>query len=64
MESRTYSVVHGLAQCDDCGWSTQSYKNAQALAARHARAHGHKVRGELGIAFSYTGARLESRSAK
>lgn len=55
--SYTYSVVHGLAECQDCGWKTSSYKNAQALAAQHARRYGHQVRGELGIAFSYTGHR-------
>jgi hypothetical protein len=53
--TRTYGVVHGLAECCDCEWTTQSYKNAQALAAKHARKYGHRVNGELGIAFSYTG---------
>ena len=52
---RTYGVVHAIVKCADCGWGTDSYKNAQALAARHAKAHGHHVEGELGIAFSYTG---------
>lgn len=51
----TYSVVHGLATCRNCGWHTEAYKNAQANAARHARAHGHRVDGELGIAFTYYG---------
>ena len=50
-----YGVVHGLAECQDCGWSTQSYKNAQALAAIHARAHGHRVEGEAGYAYTYDG---------
>ena len=53
--NRTYGVVHGLATCRTCGWHTESYKNAQANAARHARAKGHLVDGELGIAFSYDG---------
>lgn len=53
--SYTYAVVHGLAECKDCGWETASYKNAQALAAQHAKKYGHRVVGELGIAFSYTG---------
>ena len=53
--TRTYGVVHGIAQCQNCGWSTASYKNAQALAAIHARRYGHRVVGELGIAFSYNG---------
>lgn len=51
--SYSYGVVHGIAQCDDCDWQTDSYKNAQAIAAKHAKKYGHKVRGELGIAFSY-----------
>ena len=53
--THTYGVVHGMVWCTDCGWSTESYKNAQALAAQHARRYGHHVKGELGIAFSYTG---------
>jgi len=50
-----YGVVHGLAACDDCGWKTESYKNAQANAARHARAHCHRVHGEIGCAYTYDG---------
>lgn len=53
--NHNYSIVHGIAECSTCGWKTQSYKNAQANAARHARVHGHKVLGELGIAFGYDG---------
>ena len=52
---RAYGVVHGLAECEDCDWKTASYKNAQAIAARHAKTHGHKVVGELGISFEYDG---------
>lgn len=55
MTSYTYGVVHAVVTCETCGWSTQSYKNAQALAKIHAAKHGHHVSGELGIAFSYTG---------
>lgn len=51
--NRKYGVVHGLAECQTCGWSTSSYKNAQANAARHARAHGHVVNGEIGVTFTY-----------
>lgn len=61
---RSYGVVHGMAACATCGWETQSYKNAQALAAIHARKYGHHVEGELGISFTYTGeAADESRKA-
>lgn len=52
---RTFGVVHGQAHCDDCTWETQSYKNAQALAAQHAKRYGHKVRGEVGAAYTYEG---------
>jgi len=50
-----YGVVHGVAKCQDCGWETYSYKNAQAISKKHAMKHGHKVEGELGIAFFYDG---------
>lgn len=51
--SYQYSVVHGIATCEDCGWHTESYKNAQAISKIHAKKYGHKVSGELGIAFAY-----------
>jgi len=51
----SYGVVHGIAECEDCGWRTEEYKNAQATAAIHAKRHGHRVVGELGIDFSYDG---------
>ena len=53
MGTYTYGVIHGLAECEDCDWKTESYKNAQAIAKIHAMKYGHKVRGDLGIAFSY-----------
>ena len=52
---RVYGVAHGIAECKDCDWQTQSYKNAQALAARHAAHYKHKVEGELGIVYAYDG---------
>jgi len=48
-----YGVVHGVAHCMDCDWFTESYKNAQAIAAKHAKKYGHRVKGELGISFAY-----------
>lgn len=56
---RSYGVIHGLAECRDCNWSTASYKNAQALAARHAKAKGHCVKGEVGYAYTYDGSDQE-----
>lgn len=52
---RSYGVVHGVAECEDCDWTTSSYKNCQAIAKIHAQKHGHRVRGELGIDFTYDG---------
>lgn len=49
----SYGVIHAVVRCVDCGWETYSYKNAQAIAKIHARTHGHRVEGELGISFMY-----------
>lgn len=57
----SYGVIHALVKCDDCDWETQSYKNAQAIAKIHAQKHGHKVYGELGIAFTYNGREEEAK---
>jgi len=48
-----YRVVHTIIECEDCGWYSNSYKNAQALAKIHAKKYGHRVKGELGIDFGY-----------
>lgn len=53
MANYWYSVVHAIVKCEDCDWGTESYKNAQALAAKHAKKYGHKVSGELGISIGY-----------
>lgn len=48
-------VVHAIAKCDDCGREFMGYKNAQALAAQHAKIYKHKVQCEVGIAITYDG---------
>jgi len=50
-----YGVVHARVKCEDCEWTTESYKNAQAIAKIHAQRYHHKVHGELGISFMYDG---------
>jgi len=50
-------VVSVIATCDDCGKEFTNYKNAQALAAQHAKKYGHLVMGEVSIAFQYDGKR-------
>jgi hypothetical protein len=52
---RDYGVVEAEAYCDDCGWLTNSYKNGQAIAAIHAKKHGHKVNGHVINSFTYDG---------
>lgn len=48
-----YWKVHAVAWCSDCGKQFDNWKNAQALAAQHAKKYGHQVRGETGFAFAY-----------
>lgn len=48
-----YGVIHAVVECEDCDWTTESYKNAQAIAKIHAKKYGHKVSGELSISFGY-----------
>ena len=56
----SYGVIHAYVRCLDCDWETESYKNAQAIAKIHAEKHGHRVKGELGIAFSHNGRKEQS----
>ena len=51
--SYNYGVIAAIVFCNDCEWKTESYKNAQALAKIHAKRYGHRVSGELVIAFHY-----------
>jgi hypothetical protein len=52
---RSYGPVECEAYCETCGWSTESYKNGQAIAAIHAKKHGHKVNGHVINSFTYDG---------
>lgn len=56
---KQFGVVHGIASCRTCSWSTQSYKNAQAIAVKHAKDKKHVVVGEVGYAFVYDGSQKE-----
>ncbi len=46
-------VVSAIFTCRDCGKLFDNYKNAQALAAKHAKHYKHHVSGgvELGIVY-------------
>lgn len=52
---KSISVVHLLAECEDCDKVFEDYKNGQALAAKHAKDKKHKVNGDIGLAFIYNG---------
>ena len=52
MKKRTWKV-HTIANCSNCGWGTEEYRNGQAISAIHAKKYGHTVRGEVGLAFEY-----------
>jgi hypothetical protein len=51
--SYVYSVVHAFIECEDYGWVSKHYKNAQVTAKIHAKKYGHKVSGDLGISLVY-----------
>ena len=57
-----YGPVAINVKCDDCDWTTESYKNGQAIAKKHAAKHGHRVCGQLVIAFEYDGRKEASSS--
>ncbi len=44
-----------MYECEDCDWKADGYKNAQAIAAKHAKFHKHKVNGETAIGGYYNG---------
>jgi len=48
-------VIHVIAECQDCDWKTDSYKNGQAIAAKHAKTKRHKVLVDVGLVFEYDG---------
>jgi hypothetical protein len=63
MTKRTW-LVHVIYKCEDCGKECESWKNGQAVAAKHAKQHGHLVRGEVGLAFEYNGRTKKAKGAK
>jgi len=54
MNKRTRKV-HAIAVCQDCGAEWRCPTNTAACAAVHAKATGHRVTGEVGLAFEYDG---------
>lgn len=54
MKKETW-LTHGIAYCEDCGWTYEYYKNAQALGAKHAKKYKHIVHVEVGLSSKYNG---------
>jgi len=54
IEKKTWKV-HAIAECQDCDWRNEGYKNAQATAAIHAKKYKHLVRVETGLVSEYDG---------
>jgi len=52
---KTIGVVHIIAECKDCNWRTESYKNGQAIAAKHAKKYKHVVAVDVGLMVEYDG---------
>lgn len=52
---KSFGVTHGIATCDTCGWSTENYKNARRVAAKHAKDKGHMVTCEVAYVYRYDG---------
>ena len=48
-----YWKAHAFGWCVSCGKQFTNWKNAQALAAQHARKYGHITRGEVDFVFTY-----------
>lgn len=56
---RRGGVIHGIADCEDCGWHSESYKNILAISAIHAKRKKHKVSVEIGYGFVYDGGKVK-----
>ena len=54
MSDDYHILVDIRAWCETCDWKLEA-RNAQGVAAQHARRYGHTTRGEKGYAFRYTG---------
>ena len=52
---KTIWVIHLIAECQDCDWHCENYKNGQAQAAVHAKKHKHLVHYEIGLCGDYDG---------
>lgn len=59
---KQFGVIHCVAECRNCDWRSENYKNAQACAARHAKAHKHKVTVDMGMCGCYDGTQEDDKN--
>jgi len=55
MIKKSGGVIHGFAECETCGWKSESYKNILGISAMHAKRHKHLVLVEVAYSFDYDG---------
>jgi len=48
-------LTSAIFECRDCDKAFDNYKNAQALAAKHAKKYSHFVSGEIVLHSEYDG---------
>lgn len=53
--NKNIGVIGAIFNCVNCGKVFDGYKNAQALAAKHAKHYKHLVQGEVVISCDYDG---------
>jgi hypothetical protein len=53
------SLVHGIAECQDCDWRCEDYLLVEKKAMEHAKAEDHHVALDLGYVAHYKPMRRE-----
>lgn len=53
-----------IAECQDCPASWNNRKNAQAVAAKHAKKYGHLVRVEIELTSHYDGRKDQGKETQ
>ncbi len=51
LDIKHFGQIHCMAYCQDCNWSDEDYVTAGGNGSSHARAFGHRVRVEKGMAY-------------
>lgn len=53
--SKRLEVVHVIANCRDCDWTTEDYVTGRVAAYRHAKSRKHRVLVEVAYGGLYDG---------